>query len=229
MCCGVLLAHPVVGAHAGIHVSLLDHPSPVEQDARVADVLDGLHVVAGEQHSPPGHRRSTHLGLTLLLEGLIANRKDLINQHDLRLKVCGDGKRQAHEHAARVVPYGRVNEVPDLRKGDDLILTPLYLDRGHADHRAAQQDVLPAAQVWMEARANLEESAHATLESGGTLGWCRDPGEDAQKRALARAVTSDYSHDPARFHAEGNTTQRPDAIRHSRHACGSGLITEVRP
>ena len=58
--------------------------------------------------------------------------------------VRGHGESQTHVHAADVTFHGRVEELLDFRKCDDLVKLPLDLFSRHAQDRAVEKDVFPA-------------------------------------------------------------------------------------
>ena len=69
----------------------------------------------------PPLRDVVHLAEALLLEARVADRQHLVDDQDLGLEVRGDGEREPHVHAARVVLHRRVDEPLDLRERDDLV------------------------------------------------------------------------------------------------------------
>ena len=71
----------------------------------------------------------------------------------------GDGEGEPEVHAARVVLDRRVDEPLDLGERDDLVELPMDLGPAHPEDRAVQEDVLPAGQLRMETRADLEQRA----------------------------------------------------------------------
>ena len=75
------------------------------------------------------------------------------------------GEGEPHLHAARVVLDGGVDEPLDLGEGDDLVELAGDLAPLHAEDGAVQKDVLAAAQLGMEARADFEKRADQASES----------------------------------------------------------------
>ena len=67
----------------------------------------------------------------------------------------------------------------------------------HPEDRAVEEDVLASGQLRVEAGADLEQRADASVDLRAALRRERDLREDAQQRALARAVGSDHADDLA--------------------------------
>ena len=118
---GVLLDHggQVFGDHA-VGLAEFDHPAVVEPQGAVAD---GFHVadrMGNEQNRDAARAQFMHLAHAALAEIDIAHRQSFVHQQDLRVHVDGDGKGQAHHHAAGVRLHRLVDKIADLREVRDV-------------------------------------------------------------------------------------------------------------
>ena len=107
-------------------------------------------------------------------------------------------KRQAHVHAGGVALDRRVEELRDLGELDDVVELAPDLGARHAEDGAVQVDVLAAAELGVEARADLEQAADAAVDLDPALGRLGDAREDLEQGALAGAVAADDADAPAR-------------------------------
>src|SRR5262245_10889430 len=109
---------------------------------------------------------------------------------------------QAQIHAAGVVLDRSIDELLDLRKGDDLIEVLVDLFALHTKDRAVEKDILTSGQLRMEAGANLQQRANPPKDVG--VAGCRlgDSRENLKQRALARAVPANDPDDLAALDLE---------------------------
>jgi hypothetical protein len=147
--------------------------------------------VADEDDRPPDGRDLVHLAEALALEGEVAHRQHLVDEEDLRLEMRGYREGEAHGHSARVPLDRRVEELLDLGESDDLVEAPVDLPSGEPEQNSVQVDVLPAGELAVEARPDLEQRADAAVERGAAVGRLRDARENLQERALAGSVPTD--------------------------------------
>ena len=151
-------AREVAAHHSGAG-AFARQPARLQQHGPGTEPLDGLDVVADEEHGPARVRDVAHLAQALPLELGVADGEDLVDEQDLRLEVRRDGERQPHVHAAGVVLDRRVDEPLDLGEGDDLVELARDLRPAHAEDRAVEVDVLAPGQLGVEAGADLEQRA----------------------------------------------------------------------
>src|SRR6202011_4132554 len=80
--------------------------------------------------------------------------------------------------------------------------------------RGAQEQILRACQLGMEADAELYHRPDARTSTDGqpSFGWPVNACDQAQERALARAVTSDNSDGFAGIDRERDVAQRPEFL-----------------
>ena len=168
--------------------------------------------MADEEHGAALLGDVSHLAEALPLEIGIADREDLVDEEDLRLEMRGDGERESEVHPARVALDRSIDELFDLRKGDDLVEFPADLGPAHAEDRAVEVNVFASGELGMESRADFQERAHASVDLGGAVRRLRDPGQDLQQRALPRSVAADDSDHLALADFEVDVAQRPEQI-----------------
>ena len=125
----------------------------------------------------------------------VADRQHLVDDQDLGLEVGGDGERQPDVHAARVVLHRRVDELLELRKGDDRVELADDLGAEHPEDGAVEEDVLPAGQVGMKAGADFEQARDAAVQLDIAFGRRGDARQNLEQRALAGAVGADDPQD----------------------------------
>ena len=151
--------------------------------------------------------------VALALEGLVAHREHLVDQHDRVLQLGDEREAQAHLHAAGVVPDRGVDELRlDLREVDDLVEALVDRLLGHAVQGAHQVHVLPAGQVVVEPGAQLQERRDLAVHADLALVRDEHPGDHLEQRRLARAVLTDDAHAVALGDVEGHIAQRPELV-----------------
>ena len=132
-----------------------------------------------------------HLPQALALEAEVADGQHLVDQEDLGLEMGSHGEGQAHVHAGGVPLDRGVEELGDLGELDDVVELPPDLGPRHAQDGAVQVDVLAAAELLVEAHADLEQAADATVDLRPARGRLGDAREDLEQGALAGAVAAD--------------------------------------
>ena len=95
---------------------------PVAQENRtVTQTLDGRRVVRHEHDRPAALLELEDLAKALALELLVADRKYLVEQQDVRVDVRRDGEAEPHIHARGVRADGPVDRLLEPGERDDLI------------------------------------------------------------------------------------------------------------
>ena len=100
----------------------------------------------------------------LPLERIVAYRQDLVDDQDVGIQMCGDGKPESRVHAGRVALHWCVEELLDLGKRDDLVELAPGLAVPHSHHGALQENVLPSCEVLMEPGGDLDERSNASAD-----------------------------------------------------------------
>ena len=144
-----------------------------------------------EHDRAPAARDVVHLAEALALELGVADGEHLVDEQDVGVEVRGDREGEAHVHAAGVAldrACRGTARCPRTRRSRRSVAAISLA--AHAEDRAAEEDVLAAGQLGMEAGADLEQRAHAAGELDAPLGRRRDPREHLQQRRLAGAVAA---------------------------------------
>ena len=102
-------------------VAHVDDPALLEDEAAIAEALDAAHVVRDEQDRAALRLHPVELVEALVLEGGVADRQHLVHEHDVRVDLDRDGKRQPHLHPGRVVLQLEVHELLELGELDDRV------------------------------------------------------------------------------------------------------------
>ena len=148
----------------------------------------------------------------LELEGQVAHGEDFVHEQDVGIDLDGDGEAEADVHAAGVVLDGHVDEVAQFGEIDDAVeFFPHVLARD-AQQRGVEIDVFAAAELGMEARAELEQRGNAALDAHVAFGGMDGAGGQAQQRALAGAVGTDDAHGAAGRNLEVHAAQAPERL-----------------
>src|SRR5688500_13779352 len=167
------------------------HGPAVYQQPPRAKLANGVEVVAHEENRSPLAGDISHFPETLPLKSGVADSQHLVYQQDLRLHESRDRECQAQIHTARVVLDRRVDELLDLGERYDLVEIASYIRALDAEDGRIEEDVLAAGQLRVEARSNLEQRAHPSVQLYSSCGRLGDPGQHLEQRALPRPVSSD--------------------------------------
>ena len=188
---------------------------PSIQTARVQSLRRGEHVVRDEHHGPAGvHARSGWRSVDFCAEIHVADRKNLVDEEHVRVGLHRHGKAEPREHAARIDEHGLIEKLSEFRE----IAHPVepFFDRCpvHAEQHPAQDGVLPAGEVALEADANGQQrDAEARVAVDPAAIHRHDARQRAHERALARAIGTEHAEGLALANLEGHVAQRPEFLR----------------
>ena len=129
----------------------------IEHDGPIADLPHEVGRVGDEHDRAALALELAHPLEALALEGLVADREHLVDQQQFGLDVDRDREPEPHVHARRVVLHLRVDELPELGEGDDVVEPALEVASRHAEDRAVEIHVLASGQLLLEPRAQLEQ------------------------------------------------------------------------
>ena len=127
----------------------------------------------------------------LLLEALVADGEHLVDEQDVGLDVDRHGEAQTDVHARRVVLHLVVDELLELGELDDLVEALADLPARQPEQRAVQVDVVPAGELGLEARAELQHRRELAADDDLAGGRLQDAGDALEQRRLARAVPAE--------------------------------------
>ena len=199
-----------------------------EEDRPLAQPLDRLRVVRDEQDRAALVLERRDDAEALALEVLVADREDLVEEQHVGLQERGDREPEPHRHPARVRADRPVDRVLDLGERDDLVEALADLGAAQALDRPVQVDVLAAAEVRVEAGAELEQRADAAVDLHGARRRLDDPGEHPQQRRLARAVAADQADGLAGRDLGRDVAQRPDVLAAGAPARDDEILERAR-
>ena len=188
------------------------HVAAVQEQRALAELL---HLVQRMRDEDDGHAalaQRVEALIALLPEEDVAHRERLVDQQHVGVEARRDGEGQADEHPARVRLDGLVDELPDVREGDDLVEAALDLAARHPQDGAVEEDVLAPRAVRVEAAAQLEERGDAAPEPHLARRRLEGARHDLEQRALARAVPADDADGLAPSHVEGHVAERPELV-----------------
>src|SRR5208283_732474 len=146
------------------------------------------------------------------LEVDVANGEDFIHQENLRLEVGGNGKGQAHIHAAGIMFYGRINEFFQLRESHVFIELARYFALAHSLNRAAQVGILSAGEFRVEPGADFEQAPDTPVNFRPARRGLRDARKNLEQSGLAGAVPADEAKNFALANLQGNILEGPEGF-----------------
>ncbi len=148
----------------------------------------------------------------LALERLIADGENFVNEEHLGVDVHGNRERETHVHAGRIELHLGVDELADPRELDDVVEGGIRLLARQAEDGGVQVDVFAAGQVFVEARAELEECSETSAAENGAGRGGEDAADHLQQGALAGSVWPDEAHSRARVDVQRDALERPEVV-----------------
>ena len=185
----------------------------VEDDAPGAKVADGAHVVGDEEDGAAlGVGNVLHLADGFLLEFGVTDGEDFVDDEDLGVKVCGDGKAEANGHAGRIAFDGCIEVTFAAGEVDNFIEFSGYLLSRHAHDGSVHVDILASCHLAMETGSDLEERSYASTGTDGADGRRSDFAEEFEERRFACAILADDAHNIALFDTEIDIAECPNVV-----------------
>ena len=201
----------------------------VEQHRPVAELLHRAHVVGHEDDRAVGPHLVEDVA-ALLLEGGVADREHLVDQHDVGVRLDHHGEGQPHEHPRGVVLELQLGELLELGELDHRGDPVLRLLAREAHHHPVEDHVLARGQVDVEAHPELDERRHPASHPDRPGVRAVDAGEDLQQRALTGPVAPDDAEELPLVDVEGDAAQRHQlARRPGRERVEDPLLDRVDP
>ena len=170
--------------------ALLQHSPPLQQDRPVAELGDGLQVVADEENGLAPAAQMTDSLDAPVLKNEVPHRQGLIHQQDVRVHVDGYGEGQPHEHSGGIDLDRLVHEFADPGELQNVVLALLHLPLGEPHDGAGHEHVLPSRELGIEPGTQLQQGRDGPSNPQVTRGLPMDSGHELQQRALARSVPS---------------------------------------
>src|SRR4051794_38605190 len=100
-------------------------------------------------------------------------------------------ERKAEVHPARVMLYGGIQELLDLREGDNFVHFTENLALPHAEYGAVQKNVLATAEFRVKAGSHFEQGPNSAPDFGVASAGHGDSSQDLQEGALAGTISPD--------------------------------------
>ena len=203
-------------------------PALAQQHRALAQPLHLGGVVGDEDDRAAALLELEDLAEALALEGLVADGEDLVEQEDVRVEMRRDREAEPHVHPRGVGAHGPVDRLLELGEGDDLVEALADLRALEPVDGAVEEDVLAAAEVGVEAGAELEQRADPAADLDAARRRLDDPGDQAQQRRLAGAVAADEPDGLARLDRERDVVERLHVLRLGAAAEDEQLLQAAR-
>ena len=201
-----------VGVHDPLGVADVGLAAVPQPHRLVAHLLDEAEAVGHEHDRLPPPVELADLVQALAGEGLVAHGQDLVDEEHVGVDVDRDREAQAHVHPRRVRLDGGVDELAQLGEIDDLVEALVHLPPGEAEHDPVDGHVLAAADLGMEAGAQLDEGGDAAGHAQRAARRLGDAGEQLQQRRLAGSVLADDAEGRAARHREGDAVEGGEGL-----------------
>src|SRR5215831_15715243 len=159
--------------------------------AAAAELADQRFRMAGEDDDRGAVKKAFDALVRLLAEGFVAGADAFVDQENIALRRGGDGKGQPREHAGRIGSQRQRQEITQFGEVGDLVELGCDLTPVHAQHVAAQINVLDSGRFEIHAGGRIEQRADIAFDGDGAAARLVDAGEHAQQRRLARTVVAD--------------------------------------
>src|SRR5215471_3431731 len=124
-----------------------------------------------------------------------------------------DRKSQPDVHSGGVPLDRYVDELPNLREVDDTFEFSPDLTSPHAQDRPTQVHILPAGQLRMEPRADLDQRRRPPIDGDLPGRGRRDACQQLQDRALAGTIVANDPESLAALDLEAHLSHRPEFLR----------------
>ena len=184
----------------------------IQPDGIVAEAFDEAERVRHQQDGLAAAFEFRELVETLVGETLVADGQHFIDQEHVRIDVNRHRKPQAHVHARRVRLHGRVDEVLEFGKFNDLIEAGVDFTLGQAQHDAVDEDVLAAGDLGMKSRAEFNQGRDAPLDLHGAARRLGNAGHELQRGALPRSVSADDGEGRSLRHRKRHVVERLEGL-----------------
>src|SRR3569833_1116199 len=136
-----------------------------------------------------------HPAKTLLLKRRVANREDFIDEENVGIRIDGDRKRQPHLHPRGIDSERFVEEIlSNTGEFHDLIEKLRGSLASQSEQGSVEENILRAGEVRVETGAELKKSGNAAIHRNRAGVGPRKACDQAEQRALARAIRSADRH-----------------------------------
>ena len=185
----------------------------LQHHAAVTNLRNQIQVMAHHGKSLTGRAQLLNLRNTLLLERLIAHRKNLIHQEDIRVRMHRNREGQTQVHTRRVELHLGIDKVVNLSEIHNRIEGSLNLILGHTQNRAVEVHVIAAGQIRVETSAHLNQTRNIAASENLTLIGAHHARNHLQQRGLTRAVQTQKSHTLTLTNVQAHAVERIELLR----------------
>ena len=169
-------------------------------------------------------RNIVHFPNAFFLEGGITYGEDLIHKKYFRIQVRGDGKRQAHIHAAGISLDRCIQKFLHSGKCGNVRETGADFPAGHSQDGAIQVDILAPAEFRVKPRAHFQKAGNTSADADFPFRGIGDLTEDLEEGGFAGAVAPDHADHLASLYFKRDLLQGPEISR-----SGRGRPVDSRP
>ena len=164
----------------------------------------------------------------LARKGAVAYRQRLVDDQDVGLDAGGNGKREAHVHAARIGFDRLLDEGRDARKVDDRVVALVDFGCFQAQHRRVQIDVFTPGELGIETGTQFQQGGHPAPHRHRARGWRQGAAHRLQQGRLAGAVAPDQAQYLAARQLEADVVQSDEfAVVFGRAALPHHLLEAI--
>src|SRR5262249_21590928 len=149
-------------------------------DARMTQAFNSRQIVAYEKNRPPAAGHFRHFPQAFLLKFEVADRKYLVINQDLGVKMRRHSKSETNIHSRAVPFYRCVEELLDLGEANDFVEFTADFGAAHAEDRPVQINVLAPCQFRMEAGSDLEQAGDPAIDRNPACAGLGDARQDFQ-------------------------------------------------
>jgi hypothetical protein len=142
-------------------------------------------------------------------ECAVAHGERLVDDQQLRVHAGGHRERQADEHAAGVRLDRLVDELPDVRKGQDLVQPRVDLGPRQAEQGRVEVDVLDAGEIRIEARPQFQQRCDPASDLEFAFAGSQRAAHQLQQGGLPSAVAAHDAENLSGVDPETDIAYRP--------------------
>ena len=148
------------------------------------------------------------LAVALGLEEHVSHRQCLVHDQDLRIDIDGNCEGKPDKHAAGIALDRLIDIITDIREINDRLKPLVDLFLREPDHGPVEVDILNAGIFHVEACAEFQERADASVHLDLPRGGCQNARDQFEHGGLSRTIGSDDAHGLSLFDFKVNMAQR---------------------
>ena len=124
----------------------------------------------------------------LLGKRAIAHTQCFVNDQNIRIGAGGNGKSQAHIHAAGIRFNRLVNELTNTRKFHNAFVQSICFRTRKAHHSRRQIHILAARKFWVKARAQFQQRTNFSIHNNTATARVQSAAHHLQQGRFACAI-----------------------------------------